>query len=470
MLTLPLKDACYNGNFSDQSSSSLCVREDILAKYEALFHLSKQKHEQLKTFLPSGHVANIYSYKPFPVHISHATGPYVYTVEGRKLVDFLNGYSVFIHGHNDPDILGAVEERLDKGCFYGTPTAAQINFCKTLTSRVPNLEQIRIQNSGTEATLFAIRTAKVFTRRTKIVKFFGGYHGTHDSVAVPYNKDPMSEGISPQISEDTLQVEFNDFAALEKTIIQHKDTIAAVIVEPYLGGAGTIAPLNGYLSFMRALTKKYGILLIFDEVVAFRLHHSGAQAYFNVEADLMAYGKFIGGGYPIGVFGGRKDLMCLYDNELAPYKIFHGGTFFGHESALVAGTACLMKLTQESIDKINSLGDYFAFKLRQVIKKKRLHIQVNQIGSILTLHYTRDRVINFTKAQASEKEIARLMHLILLNKGIFTAPMGKYFFISTIMTKDMVDQFCSKYEEALDELYPLVISEFPHLCDEYDRN
>lgn len=436
---------------------------NVELEYQQKFPSSKVRHDQLQSFMPSGHPANVNSFFPYPLHIQRGEGAYVYTEEGTRLLDVLNGYSVFIHGHIQKEILRAISPDLSKGFFFCSPTKAQYEFCDTLVNRVPSIEKIRVTNSGTEATLYALRTARLYTQRSKIVKFFGGYHGTHDTGLASPKKPPLAEGLPFHAAEDVIEIEFNDFDQVQRAFTLYGDEIAAVIVEPYIGGGGTIAPKPGFLQHLRDLTTKHGTVLIFDEIVAFRLHEQGAQTYYGVEADLVTYGKIVGGGFPIGVFGGKADLMNLYDCHLHKSMLTHGGTFFGYQAAMLAGTYTLKHLTQETIDGLNALGDYFAQQLRQVISQCKLHIQVNHVGSVLTLHYTPLNVTNFSEALTSEKPLAKLIHLKFLNKGIYTAPFGKYYILSSCMDRSHIDSIVQAYGEILRELFPYIAHAYPHL-------
>lgn len=407
-------------------------------------------------FMPSGHPANINAFEPYPLYIQKGKGPYVYTHEGHELIDVVNGYSTFIHGHNQEEILDIIMPELKKGFFFCSPTEAQLEFSRLLIERVPYLDKIRVTNSGTEATMHALRTARAYTNRSKIVKFFGSYHGSHDCVLASPLKNPLSEGLPLHTVDDVLEVEYNDFEQVQRMFEQQGNEIAALIVEPCIGGGGSISPKPGFLQHLRDLCTRYGSILIFDEIVTFRLHEGGAQSYYGVKADLVTYGKIIGAGFPIGVFGGKAELMNIYDYKSRTPLLPHGGTFFGYQAAMLAGIYALKHLPQKTIESLNNLGDYFSKKLQEVVDRKKLHVEINLMGSILTMHYTPSKVTNFSEALTSNKELAKVIHLAFLNKGIFTAVQGKYYILSTCMDKKMIDQIVNTYEEILNDIYPYI--------------
>ena len=443
------------------------IEKELKDEYSRKFPLSKEKHDKLSKLMPSGHVANVMFFRPYPLYIQRGEGPYVFTYEGERLIDFFNGYSVLIHGHADKDVAKALDDVAKRGYLFCAPTDAHIKFSQTIIDRVPCFERARVCNSGTESTLFALRTARVFKKKPTILKILGGYHGSHDCVAASTTmKNPMDEGVPSGMIENMLEVEFNDVAALEAMVKKHKNHLAAVIIEPFMGSAGTIAPQPGYLEAVRKITKQNDVLLIFDEIVSFRTSKGGAQEFFKVIPDIAVLGKFVGGGFPIGVFGGRSDIMAVYDQEHGVHPIHHGGTFFGSEPAMVAGVCTLNKLGQPQIDYINRLGSLMEQELVKVINKNGLHIKVNRVGSIMTLHYTDVPVINFTTSGTSKKDIAKLIHLALLTKGIYTAPFGRYFILSTCMTEAMIMEFVGKYDEVIAYLKPYIAEKYPHLIKE----
>jgi glutamate-1-semialdehyde 2,1-aminomutase len=440
------------------------IEKKIIQNYKNNYPTSEEKHNTLKRYMPNGHVANVMAFKPYPLHICKGQGPYVYTHEGNRLLDFLNGYSVLIHGHTDPAITAALSSVTKNGIMFSSPTDSHYAYCRAIVDRVPGIEKVRICNSGTEATLFALRTARAFTQKPKILKIFGGYHGTHDCVGIsPSVINTMAEGIPQKMVQDILEVEFNDFPTMERIINLHKDELAAVIVEPFIGGGGTITPKDGYLQFIRELTNRNNILLIFDEIVSFRMNYHGAQGYYGVIPDITTLGKVVGGGFPIGLFGGRADIMNIYDTEYNNHPIHHGGTFFGYEAAMVAGYTALEKLSQDKINYINELCNYFATEIQRIANTNKVHMQINKAGSILTLHYTTESVDNCSKAMKANKDVARLIHLALLNEGIFTAPYGKYYILSTVMTKEIIDEFVKKFDKVLSYISPYIAENFPDL-------
>ncbi|HCY85976.1 MAG TPA: glutamate-1-semialdehyde 2,1-aminomutase, partial [Desulfobacteraceae bacterium] len=275
------------------------VAQKIIAEYQKRFPLSRERHEQLIRYIPGGATRSLSYFKPWPLHISHGQGAHVYTHEGHALLDVTNAYGALIHGHGDPDVAAAVCAGIEKGSQYSTPTDGQFKLAKLLCDRVPGFDRVRFLNSGTEATMFAMRTARAFTGRDKVLKMSGGFHGTHDAVAASTKKNVITAGIPAAMTRDILEVPFNDAAALEKTVSAHAGDLAAVIMEPFLGAGGVVLPENGYLKTVREITKAHDVLLIFDEIFSFRVDTGGCQKRFNVTPDITTVGKVVGGGLPI---------------------------------------------------------------------------------------------------------------------------------------------------------------------------
>ncbi|MEM4555533.1 MAG: glutamate-1-semialdehyde 2,1-aminomutase, partial [Acidilobaceae archaeon] len=288
--------------------------------------------------------------KPYPFFVEKAEGPYLYTVDGEKLIDLVQAYGPLILGHRHPRVEKAILEQLSKGWIYAAPHEVEIKLAEKILKYVRPGGMIRFVNSGTEATALAIRLARAVTKRKLIVKFDGCYHGAHDYVLVATGSAaehygvPASEGVPEEVAKMTLIADFNDFDSIEKLFREHGDRIAAVIVEPVLGNIGVVPPKKGFLKFLRELTEKYGSLLIFDEVITgFRLSLGGAQEYFGVKADIVTLGKIIGGGMPIGAVVSSAEIM----KNLAPLgKVFNAGTFNAHPLAMAAGLATIEVLEE----------------------------------------------------------------------------------------------------------------------------
>jgi len=345
-----------------------------------------------------------------------------------------------------------------------------------LCSRIPSVDMVRYCNSGTEAALFAIRAARAFSGKDIILKMDGGYHGTSDSVLVnaisdPSERDPLtscldSKGIPDSVLNTTLVVPFNDLRAVEKTLKEHEGMIAAIILEP-MPGNGTLPPQEGYLKGMRELADSHGVLLIFDEVITFRLSLGGMQEVSGVEPDLTVLGKIIGGGFPVGALGGKKELMMQFDPNRRD-SLFHTGTFSGNEITMIAGLAAMETYDSGAISRINDLGDRLSKGITGVFRKAGIKGRAIGLGSLVTVHWSTGEINNAkdgSMAKKSAGELPGLLHLEMMNRGIFTAPRNMYA-VSTPMSEREIDEALKAFEETLYLLKPYAAEVTPHLLDE----
>lgn len=438
------------------------VAENIINEYKKRFPLSREHHERMINYIPGGATRSLSYFKPWPLHISHGQGAHVYTHEGHALLDVTNAYGALIHGHGDPDVAAAVCAGIQKGSQFSTPTDGQFKLARLLCERVPGFEKLRFLNSGTEATMFAMRTARAFTGRDKILKMSGGFHGTHDAVAASTKKNVITAGIPAAMTRDILEVPFNDPAALEAAVAAHAQDLAAVIMEPFLGAGGVVLPKPGYLESARQITKAHDVLLIFDEIFSFRVDTGGCQNLFNVIPDITTVGKVVGGGLPIGVLGGRSEIMNIYCHENTEKPLYHSGTFNGYETVMQAGFAALSKFDKKAVAGVNRLGDRFQKGLQETFARTGLNIQSTQIGSLLNLHFVNEPVTTPEQVLTSEEELHALMHLSLLNKGVFSIPRG-LFILSTAMTGAQIDGLVASIGGVLEELMPLIRETYPRL-------
>ncbi len=439
------------------------IERKIADEYREKFPESKKRHEKLINYIPGGATRSLSYFKPYPIHIDYGQGAYVYTHEGHKLLDVTNAYGAIVHGHADPDVVKAVQQGIAKGSQYSTPTDGQYKLAKLLCERVPGFDKVRFLNSGTESTMFALRTARAVTGRDKILKMTGGFHGTHDCVAASTKKNVITAGIPKGMTEDMLEVPFNDFDALEKAVTQNASELAAVIMEPFLGAGGVVLPKEGYLEHARKVTQDNNVLLIFDEIFSFRVNTGGCQKLYGVTPDLTTVGKVVGGGLPIGVFGGKEEFMNIFCHENTKTPLYHSGTFNGYETLMQAGYAALSKYDETAVAGINALGDRFQEGLLRIFASNGLKIQSNQIGSLLNLHFYNEPISRAEQVLESVEQLHTLMHLSLLNKGVFTIPRG-LFILSTAITNDEIDGLVVKIDETLKELLPLIEEKYNHLC------
>ncbi len=375
--------------------------------------------------LPGGTTRTTTFFAPFPPVLVGGEGCHVVDADGNRRVDYLNNYTSLILGHAHPGVLAVAADTAARGSAFASPTEHEVRLAEVLVDRVASVDQVRFTNSGTEATMAALRLARAFTGRPRVARFEGSYHGTHDYTAVP------GAGIPTPVEDLVVTLPFNDIDGCEAGITRSSDTLAAVIVEPVQGAGGVIAADQSFLESLREMTAGAGILLIFDEIVSFRLHYGGAQAIYGVTPDLTTFGKIIGGGFPIGGFGGRKDVMAL----LHPTKgsIRWGGTFNGNPVSAAAGVATLEMLTAKVIDELNQQGEDLAEGINQVLEASMVQARVTCAGSLYNIHSTAEPIADHAAVQRADPELADLLHLGLMNRGYFLAPRGMGC-LSTVMT------------------------------------
>lgn len=438
------------------------VAKSITDEYRERYPRSRELHQELVKYIPGGATRSLSYFKPWPIHIARGEGAYVYTHEDHALLDVTNAYGALVHGHGDPDVVAAVREGIAKGSQYSTPTDGQYKLSRLLCERVPGFDKVRFLNSGTESTLFAMRTARAFTGRDKILKMTGGFHGTHDCVAASTKKNVITAGIPAAMTQDMLEVPFNDGDALEKAVRENASELAAVIMEPFLGAGGVVLPEEGFLQRAREVTTAHNVLLIFDEIFSFRVDTGGCQNLYGITPDLTTVGKVVGGGLPIGVFGGKAEIMNIYCHEHTDKPLYHSGTFNGYETVMQAGYAALSKFDAPAVAAVNALGDRFQTGLLKSFDANGLAIQSNQIGSLLNLHFINETITTAEQVLKAEEELHTLLHLSLLNKGIFNIPRG-LFILSTVITEDEIDNMVGKIDTALKELLPLIREKYNHL-------
>jgi glutamate-1-semialdehyde 2,1-aminomutase len=435
---------------------------------------SRRLHEQARRVMPGGDTRTSAYWAPYPVFVERGEGCRLWDADGHPYVDFVNNYTSLILGHAHPAVLEAVTRELARGTAYAAPLVPQIALAEMLVDRVPSLETVRFCNSGTEATLFALRAARAFTGRPRFIKIEGGFHGTHDAVEVSVSPDlasagpagdprpvPDSAGLPPHVADDVVIVPFNDVAAAERAFTRHPGEIGALIVEPVPGGLSYIPPAPGYLAGLREVTRKNGALLIFDEIQTLRLSRGGAQELFGVTPDLTAMGKIIGGGFPVGAFGGRRDVMDLFDPN-RPGHLHHSGTFNGNRATMVAGQAVLKILDQPQIDRLNALGDRLRAGLSETVRASGIRAQVTGVGSFSSVLLTDKPVTDYRSKAAIPAALQSLLHLHLLNRGVYSMSRGA-FSLCAPMTDAEIEACAGAVGDALREMRPDVERQAPHL-------
>jgi len=377
-----------------------------------------------------------------PRFIKAGKGARIYDVDGNEYIDYVCSWGPLILGHAHPKVLDAVAQTMANGLSFGAATELEVNIAELITGIVKPVEMVRMVNSGTEAVMSAVRLARGYTGRNKIVKFAGCYHGHADSMLVKAGSgaltigSPDSLGVTPGTAQDTLIAEYNNLESVGELFDRFKQQIAAVIVEPVAANMGVVPPRPGFLEGLRNLFDVHGSLLIFDEVITgFRLALGGAMEYFGVTADLVTYGKIIGGGMPVGAYGGRREIM----RQVAPIgKVYQAGTLSGNPVAMAAGLATLTELKNhpEIYDQINALTARLAAGIRQTSK-----YTVNSIGSLLTVFFTEQEVYNFASAKTSDTAKFAAFFQHLLSNGIYAAPSQfEALFVSAAHTEADIDK------------------------------
>ncbi|TYV50255.1 glutamate-1-semialdehyde 2,1-aminomutase [Listeria monocytogenes] len=365
-----------------------------------------------------------------PVTMERASGAYFYDVDGNKYIDYLAAFGPIITGHAHPHITEAITKAAQNGVLYGTPTKHEITFAKMLKEAIPSLEKVRFTNSGTEAVMTTIRVARAYTGRDKIIKFAGCYHGHFDLVLVEAGSGPStlgipdSAGVTKSTAEEVITVPFNDLASFKEALAVWSDQVAAVLVEPIVGNFGMVAPEDGFLEAVNELAHANGSLVIYDEVItAFRFMYGGAQNYLGVIPDLTAMGKIIGGGLPIGAYGGRVDIM----EKVAPLgPAYQAGTHAGNPASILSGIACLEVLQEEGLyERFEKYSSMLKDGIEKAALKHGIAVTVNQIVGALTVYFTEDPVTNYAEAGATNGELFGRFFKGMLEEGINLAP-SKY--------------------------------------------
>jgi glutamate-1-semialdehyde 2,1-aminomutase len=413
---------------------------------------SKEMFIISKDYIPGGVNSPVRAYEPYPFFVKKGHGSKIYDVDGNVYIDHCLAYGPLILGHANEKITHTITHQLKLGTAYGAPTEAEIKLAKEVVNRVPCAEMVRFCNSGAEATMGAIRLARGFTGKNKIVKFEGTYHGAHDYVLVKSGSGgaclPDSPGIPKETTVNTITCPFNDEDALTKLIMENKDDIAAVIIEPVMGNIGCVAPDEGYLEFVREITEEHDILLIFDEVITgFRLSRGGAQEYFDILPDLVTFGKILGGGFPVGAIAGRKDIMEL----LAPNgPVYQAGTFSGNPITINAGLATMDQLTYQFYNDLNAKGQYLRESISDIVEDLDLNIQPVGLGSMFQIYFTPNEVHNYEDAQTADKKRFLVYFRELLKNNVFIPPSQfECNFISIKHTEEDLDKTADAIENAL---------------------
>ncbi|WP_045212802.1 glutamate-1-semialdehyde 2,1-aminomutase [Desulfonatronovibrio magnus] len=393
--------------------------------------ISKDLFEQARKVIPGGvnsPVRTCAGVDATPMFIARADGPFIYSEEGREMIDYVMSWGPMLLGHNHPQVNKALHQALDQGTSFGAPCRPEIDLAEIIVEALPGVDLVRMVNSGTEAAMSALRLARGYTGRSKVLKFKGCYHGHVDPFLASAGSGaatlciPGTPGVPEQVVADTLLADYNDLQGAKELFEKHGNEIAAVFVEPAAGNMGLVIPEDGFLQGLRSLTQEYGALLVFDEVITgFRLSFSGAQGVYGVTPDLTCLGKIIGGGMPVGAYGGKKEIM----ERIAPCgDVYQAGTLSGNPLAMTAGYHTLKRLKEENYDQLGTDTAALATGIRDILAEKGVPVCLNQAGSIFTIFFTEGPVSNFDDAKKSDQELFKAFYNQMREQGIYLAPSG----------------------------------------------
>src|SRR3954464_10609105 len=412
------------------------VEAEVIADYRASSPRSAALHETARRVMPGGDTRTVAFHAPYPLVITEGRGCRIKDADGRTYIDLLNNYTSLIHGHAHPAIIAAVSERLPFGTAFPAPNEAQTQLAEIIVDRVASVDLVRFCNSGSEAVMNALRAARAFTGRDLIVKMEGGYHGTYDDVEVSVRPDPHdpasgpdhapiavlgTRGVPANTTDNVVVTPLNDIDAAERLMRERGQEVAAVIVEPVMGSSGMLPADRAFLESLRVLTLEHDALLIFDEVMSFRLEPGGMQQHYRVRPDLTTFAKIIGGGFPVGAFGGRAAVMEQFD-PLRPSPLWQSGTFNGNLITMVAGVAAMDAYGLEEVARINALGERLRAGLRTALADAGLSGTVTGYGSFVGLHLGATNVHTYRDPAVIDKGLYRLLHLALLLERVSVAP------------------------------------------------
>ena len=427
-----------------------------------MYKKSEQLFERAQQSIPGGVNSPVRAFKSVggtPVFIKSAKGAYLHDVDGNKYIDYIASWGPMILGHAHEPVVKAIQEYAAYSTSYGAPTELEIDMAELIISMVPNVDLIRMVSSGTEACMSAVRLARGYTGRNKIIKFEGHYHGHADSFLVKAGSGVATlniqtvPGVTAGVTNDTLTAAYNDLEAVQKLAAENKGAIAAIIVEPVAGNMGCVLPAPGFLEGLRKLCDEEGIVFIFDEVMTgFRLAPGGAQEKLNINADLVTYGKVIGGGLPVGAFGGKKEIM----QHIAPLgNVYQAGTLSGNPIAMIAGFTLLKELKNNPsiYEELNNKTEYLHKGLNEVLTAWGEPFRINRFGSMISIHFSDFPVTDFASAASANNELFKKYFHAMLKRGVYLPPSAfESWFLNNALSYANLDETISKTKDSLIEL------------------
>ena len=432
-----------------------------LTRYLELTPKSRAIWQEATEYLPGGDSRHSIFWEPYPIFITAASGCHVEDADGVDRLDFINTMTTLILGHAPRPVMQAVHEQLERGVAYNAPNEHQIRLAKLLCQRIPSFDLVRFTNSGTEATLNTIRAARAFTGKSLFAKVEGGYHGTHDAVSVSVRVDPQqagnpdrpkpvagSAGLADGVLDQVVIIPFNDTEIAKQILEENKDQLAAVIVEPVMGSVGMVPGSQEFLTMLREFTQDNGIILIFDEVISFGVAPGGAQQYYGITPDMTSLGKIIGGGFAVGAFGGRRDIMELYDPTKGA-KVSHAGTFNANPVTMLAGAVTLEQLTPDVYRDLAELTEELRQGIRDVCNELEVPVQATGLGSLFGIHFNDGPIRNYRDVAEDNSALQSQVFLGMMNEGVLLASnlVGG---LSTVISKDDVAAFLDAFKKVLE--------------------
>jgi glutamate-1-semialdehyde 2,1-aminomutase len=427
-----------------------------------MFEKSINLFNRAQQSIPGGVNSPVRAFKSVggtPVFMKSAKGAYMYDADGNRFIDYINSWGPMILGHAYEPVVKAIQETAQYSTSFGAPTELEIEMAELIASMVPNVDLIRMVSSGTEACMSAIRLARGFTGRNKIIKFEGCYHGHADSFLVKAGSGVATfniqtvPGVTAGVANDTLTCAYNDLDAVKQLVAEHHGEIAAIIIEPVAGNMGCIIPQEGFLEGLRAICDMQGIVFIMDEVMTgFRLAPGGAQERLKIKADLVTYGKVIGGGMPVGAFGGKKEIM----QHISPLgNVYQAGTLSGNPLAMIAGYVMLKTLKENAAiyKQLDEMTSYLHKGLNEVLKASGTPYVINQLGSMISVHFSDHPVVNFATAASANNELFKKYFHAMLKRGVYLPPSAfETWFLCSALTKEDVDATILATKESLQEI------------------